>query len=487
MCFTVSMEQGADNQNATPTPPEAAASSAESIIRPVTQRPARLQVQEGSLIADKYKLVSRVGGGAMGSVWKAEHITLGHAVACKFLTFHPHLDVDDATRRFEREARLSARLGEISRHIVRVFDHGIYEEHPFLIMEFLKGEDLATCLRREKRLAIDTVAAITLQLCRALSVAHEAGVVHRDLKPGNIFLCEGEGQISIKLFDFGVAKTLLDRTDIETTSAGVVIGSPGFISPEQLRDPTNVDARADLWAVGVTVYLALLGEPAFGRGPAPEVFVRILSHEPKAPSLVDPSLGPDFDAWVARALAKDRTQRFQSAEELCEALFAALGVADRFQFHMDSFMPRPMLPRTLSTTSEVPVAMRVEDPPSSARKRWLALGVGLMFAAALFVAGVIHWVPSADAPVVQGARPVQAVPPPVVTPEPEAKPVAVEAVKPAASVEAHETHHVEPKKPVVAAPPRAPVLRPAAPKAAPPPEPPPQRPKSLSDEEVVGF
>lgn len=283
-------------------------------------------LHEGLLVADKYRLVAPAGEGAMGSVWKAEHVTLGHTVAVKFL----HGSVANAAEprsRFEREAKLAARLGEASRHITRVMDHGVLPDGtPFLVMEFLGGEGLEVRLKRERRLPITLVARITAQLARALHVAHAAGVIHRDLKPANVFLCQDDGELFVKLLDFGVAKATLDGDENQATRAGALIGTPNYMSPEQITGE-SLDARSDLWGLAAIVYRMAVGRAPFGSGSLSELAMRIVSTEPPTPTALAPDLPHEFDLWAQKALAKKPTARFQTARELADSLAMVAGVS----------------------------------------------------------------------------------------------------------------------------------------------------------------
>ena len=255
----------------------------------------------------------------MGQVWAAQHLTLGHHVAIKVL--HGNImSAAEPRARFEREARLMAQLGETSRHITRVIEHGVLSDGvPYLVMEHLRGEDLAIRLKRDKALPIAKVAEIVAQLAKALSAAHAQGVVHRDIKPANVFLTtDEEGNDLVKLLDFGVAKAVSDGN--EQTMAGQVIGTPNYMAPEQLTGETVVDHRADLFAVGSVAYRCAVGKSAFGKGSISEMAMRVVSMQPAPPSSVNPSLPPSFDAFIAKCMAKSPSDRFQSARELADAL-----------------------------------------------------------------------------------------------------------------------------------------------------------------------
>ncbi len=286
-----------------------------------------LLLREGALVEGKYRLVRPAGEGAMGEVWQAEHVTLGHQVAIKFL----HGSVASAAEpraRFEREARVAARLGEASRHITRVTDHGVtVDGTPFLVMEFLHGEGLEVRLKRERRLPLALCARITSQLSRALAVAHAGGVIHRDLKPANVFLCDdpdNPNEMLVKLLDFGVAKAEGDEN--QATRAGALIGTPNYMSPEQITGEP-LDARSDLWAAAAIVYRMAVGRAPFGSGSLSELAMRIVGTEPPQPTSLAPDLPHEFDLWAQKGLAKKPAQRFQNARELADSLAMVSGVS----------------------------------------------------------------------------------------------------------------------------------------------------------------
>ncbi|MCC6645205.1 MAG: serine/threonine protein kinase [Polyangiaceae bacterium] len=275
----------------------------------------------GAVLEGRYRLTEVLGGGGMGQVWAAQHLTLGHHVAIKVL--HGSIMSSAEPRaRFEREARLMAQLGEASRHITRVIEHGVLSDGvPYLVMEHLRGEDLAMRLKREKVLPLAKVSDLVSQLAKALAAAHAQGVVHRDIKPANVFLTtDEEGHDLVKLLDFGVAKAVADGN--EQTMAGQVIGTPNYMAPEQLTGEAAVDHRADLFAVGSVTYRAAVGKSAFGKGSISEMAMRVVSMQPAAPSSVNPALPASFDAFITKCMAKSPTERFQSARELADALAA---------------------------------------------------------------------------------------------------------------------------------------------------------------------
>jgi serine/threonine-protein kinase len=294
---------------------------------PEPRAPSTPILGAGTVLGDRYQLVEPCGAGAMGSVWRARHVELGTSVAIKFL--HPEIaDTKDGLTRFEREARLAARLAEKCRYIAKVIDYGVAPElGPYLAMEMLEGEELADRLKREKQIPLAVVAVIVQQLCRALEVSHKAGIVHRDVKPQNVFLARPHTNMTVfvKLMDFGVAKLMEAEGSQEgLTRVGTVVGTPAYMSPEQLL-AQRVDARSDLWSVAALVYRIVTGDLPFGSGTLQEMSVRIVTLDPKPPSEIVPGLPRAFDAWIAKGLAKSADDRFQTAQELSDALMEVAG------------------------------------------------------------------------------------------------------------------------------------------------------------------
>ncbi len=282
---------------------------------------------EAPIVADRYRLTRMIGRGGMGSVWEGVHVSLGTRVAVKFIDGELALD-HDAQTRFHNEARAAARLQ--TKHVVQIFDHGTMPDgRPYIVMEFLVGEPLDARLTRERRLPPGDVYRIFSEVAKGLTKAHEVGVVHRDLKPENVFLCrseDGDAEIA-KVVDFGIAK--LTQTAPGASSAtrtGTVIGTPYYMSPEQVRGLRSLDHRADIWALAVVVYQCLTGELPFVGESAGDLMVRICVQPPPVPSHVAP-VPPGFDAWFARSLQQEPGDRFQSVSEQAAALGVALGVS----------------------------------------------------------------------------------------------------------------------------------------------------------------
>jgi serine/threonine-protein kinase len=275
-----------------------------------------MQLAAGAIIGGKYQLDRPVSRGGMGSIWAGRHLQLGAPVAVKFMD--PSYVASPAFRaRFEREARAAANLK--SPHVVAVQDYGIDGDVPYIVMELLQGEDLHTRLERRGRLTLAETAALLGQLGKALRRAHEIGLVHRDLKPRNVFLARSDDDEIAKILDFGIAKETGSKTVGDSTATGEIVGSPHFMSPEQLRADKGLDARSDLWSLGVILFRCLTGALPFPGEALTGVMVKILMDPIPRASEVAPDLPAALDGFFARAFARERDQRFQSVREMVDA------------------------------------------------------------------------------------------------------------------------------------------------------------------------
>jgi eukaryotic-like serine/threonine-protein kinase len=280
----------------------------------------------GCIVAHRFELVRELGRGTMGSVWLANHLTLNVRCAIKFMSSDSQGREDPSFRtRFEFEARTIAQLQ--SPHVVRILDYALVDDVPFIAMEYLQGEDLSTRLSRVGRLDATTTYRIISQAARGLAKAHFAWLVHRDIKPENIFLAmEDDEQETVKLLDFGVAKSCAFAVEGTGTQAGMLIGTPAYMSPEQVRGNLELDHRSDLWSLAVVAYQCLTGLLPFDSPALGEMFAKIMYEAIPIPSTVAPWLTPKFDAWWARAASREVDDRFSSAHELAVALGKALDV-----------------------------------------------------------------------------------------------------------------------------------------------------------------
>jgi eukaryotic-like serine/threonine-protein kinase len=274
-------------------------------------------VGPGSLLAGRYQLFSVIGEGGMGEVYKARRQHDGITVAIKVLR-KELLSDKDAVARFKREANAASALA--SPHVARIFDVGTSDEgQPFLVMELLGGTDLMKEIDTHGALAPDVAAGYVAQACLAMSEAHAQGIVHRDLKPSNLFLAELGSQRVVKVLDFGISKVQA-LTDAKLTSTRMSFGTPLYMSPEQIRSTKLVDARTDIWSLGVILYEALTGQPPFIAETAGGLAVTISVEPHVPPSQVRSTVPAGLDAIVAKALSKDPGQRYQTVGELFDAL-----------------------------------------------------------------------------------------------------------------------------------------------------------------------
>jgi serine/threonine protein kinase len=272
----------------------------------------------GKLVANKYRLERPLAAGGMGAVWIARHLELDVEIALKFILEQPSEEAETSRARFKREAQAAARLK--SPHVAQIHDYGVEGTMPYIAMELLEGEDLATLLARSGRLPLARTLAIAQQLCRGLQVAHDAGIVHRDLKPSNVFLARMGDEHLVKILDFGIAKVIgVSLPKSARTASGAIIGSPRYMSPEQLLG-IKVGPPADLWAVGMLLFEMLTAACPFENELMFDVADAVGGGPHPAASEIVPGLPAGIDAFFERALALDPKQRFASARQLAEAL-----------------------------------------------------------------------------------------------------------------------------------------------------------------------
>jgi serine/threonine-protein kinase len=276
----------------------------------------------GRSLGGKYRVLRAIGHGGVGSVYEAEG-TGGARFAVKILDRQWAKD-DVVVGRFAREARAASAVP--SEHIVRVVDGGTEDGCPYLVMELLAGEDLGQRLRRERHLELDDALSIVEQVLVALVAAHGAGIVHRDLKPDNVLLVERDGATDlVKIVDFGMSK--LDRPAGSTkplplTRKGVVLGTPLYMSPEQARASTSVDARSDLFAVGAILFECLTGRPPFTGETYEQVLLKICMEDAPDVRRWAPEVPDSLAAVVGKALEREREDRYASADEMLAAVRA---------------------------------------------------------------------------------------------------------------------------------------------------------------------
>ncbi len=272
-----------------------------------------------------YRLLGAIGSGGMGMVYVAEHLLLGRRAAIKFL--HAHVSREpDMVERFFNEARAASAVTHPG--IVEVYDFGYHEGRAYLVMEYLDGESLLSHLRVEGTMDVQRALGIARKVTSALGAAHDAGVIHRDLKPDNIFLVRDEPDTApdargrVCLLDFGVAKLVRDDGSFsaQATASGVLVGTPAYMSPEQCKGSGQVDGRSDLYALGCVLYGMLAGRPPFLGEGGGDVIAHHIFVAPEPPSRHTTGVPPELDAVVMRLLEKEPGKRFQTARELGRAL-----------------------------------------------------------------------------------------------------------------------------------------------------------------------
>jgi serine/threonine-protein kinase len=420
------------------------------------------EYREGEQIAEKYRLVRVIGAGGMGAVWLAENLTLDVQVAIKLM--RRDVASPEMHARLLLEARSAARLGHPS--IVRVFDFGETQHgDPYIVMEVLEGESLGHVLTVKGRLPATSAVRTLLPVASALATAHQKGIVHRDLKPDNILLVRGHGGAIVpKLVDFGIAKFRRDEEPEGITRAGMMVGSPEYMSPEQARGRSDIDERADVWGLAVVLYECITGVRPFE---APNVNALMVSIAEDPPIPCTDFCAGDAELWaiLERALAKRTADRWPTMRELgaaltdwCEGVGVTtdiVGTSLRVEGYWPSADPRGSLHERLSATEEpVPtpaprslrrrsavstaseLVPRTDPPPPTPHRSttswalWAAAGGGLL----LGIAGLsiaLHGrgaAPVAPPPVLSAGKVVEPAPPaPVPVVEPSGEPNATAA------------------------------------------------------------
>ncbi|WP_169796443.1 protein kinase domain-containing protein [Chondromyces crocatus] len=318
----------------------------------------------GEVIAGKYQIEKIIGAGGMGVVVIARHLLLNQPVAVKFL--HPNAAMrSDPVQRFLREARAAAALR--SEHVARVLDVGALPSgDPYMVMEFLDGSPLSRVIRTRAPLPIEEAVEFLLQACDAIGEAHKLGIIHRDLKPGNMFIVKRpNGTPLLKVLDFGISKVVNTEggSDVEhtLTATNMVMGSPQYASPEQLRSSKNVDTRTDIWSLGVILYYMLTGRRPFEGDSMTELCMAIAMHTPAPITTLRPSIPLPLQEVVARCLEKDRERRLPDVPTLMAALrpFAG-GAVSTFSAGVPSGA-MTLLPTSVSTVVE---GSEVQSTPS---------------------------------------------------------------------------------------------------------------------------
>jgi serine/threonine-protein kinase len=357
------------------------------MISPPTSSPSL----EGSIVGGKYRVGSLIGSGGLGTVWSGHHTALGTRVAIKFIR-PQYANMEDARQRFEIEALAAAKLNTV--HAVKVYDYGVTDDGlPYIVMEYLEGESLSDALIRSGPLPAVEVARIISQAAQALEKAHAAGVVHRDLKPDNIFLAmntpegpSGDLPYVVKLVDFGIAK-MFEAPRVAglatppamggPTQEGAVIGTPNFMAPEQLTLGGAPGPLTDLWSLGACTFAAMTARIPFEGDVLGDIVIKVCAAPLPVPSQLNADVPAGFDAWFARACSRDPAKRFQSAAELAESLANVCGTGRVRTPSGPDENVQYMLKRSATPIESIPVPAQTMSP-RVALLAGLVLGVTVM-------------------------------------------------------------------------------------------------------------
>ncbi|MEO8564559.1 MAG: serine/threonine-protein kinase, partial [bacterium] len=323
----------------------------------------------GCVLADRYHILKRIGEGGMGRVYLGEHVKMNRQCAIKVMSPALVNDAESASR-FAREASNAARI--IHPNVAAVFDYGESDGLVYLVMEYVDGEPLSRLLAREAPFALERAVDLGRQIADALGGAHELGIVHRDLKPDNILVARARsGREVVKVVDFGIAKAMQEGAGEALTRTGLVIGTPEFMSPEQLLgDP--VDARSDLYALGCILHLMLTAAPAFEAPTREQMIKRRLSEEAPHAQLIDPGIPDSIDRIIGRLLARSPGDRYSSAAEVRDALG---GTHTRRLSSDGTVMPRMETPRSAPTLVFGAVEATTEPTPQRSAERTAEVGL----------------------------------------------------------------------------------------------------------------
>ena len=426
----------------------------------MTEAEGAANTRVGKILGGKYRLVRLLGAGGMGEVYEAQHELIGRRFAIKFL--HPQLASNsEVVARFQREAQAAGGLE--NENIAAVVDAGTADDGaPYLVMEYLDGEDLAHLLMRGGALPLSRAVFIMIQACRGLAAAHGRGIVHRDLKPENLYICRrNDGSDLVKVLDFGIAKLHTGRASTSLTQTGTTMGTPYYMSLEQARGAKEVDHRTDIYALGVILYEMLSGAKPHPGESYNAILYHVLTQEPAPLDSMRPDLPPSLSAIVQKAMAREPGDRYASVAEFMEALIPLSGRT------LTPLRSQAGLPVVLGATMKSPVSLRAmavpaplkaetpeipDDVPAGSRSRVVVWAMSAAVAVLLVALGLwfgLHREPKQQ--VAAPAPPALPVPAPTPAAVPVPAPVPVAAPEPAAT---------PPPSPTIASPPGRPPGRP---------------------------
>ena len=420
-------------------------------------------INEGDIVAGKYRVERILGTGGMGFVVAAIHVALDQRVALKFL-LPTAASRPDTAARFAREARAAAKLR--SEHVAKVLDVGALPDGaPFIVMEYLEGEDLDHVFRRSGPQPIEATVGYILEACEAVAESHALGIVHRDLKPANLFLATSpHGASTVKVLDFGISKSTMGET-ASLTKTSAIMGSPLYMSPEQLTSAKSVDARSDIWALGVVLYQLLSGRMPFEADTMPELVALILQRPVDPLRAFRSDIPPGLESVIAHCLEKELPRRFTDIGELAEALVpfgpprgavSLERISHVLGRRPDALKAPSFAPARPGAVTQEPWTQSMSASVPRGVPRWVVavLSMGILAAAGAFVA----LRPTASRVETATTAPP---PPPAETPTPRLPPPSASAEPaPSAAVEPLPSSHPSASPPLRRTPP--PVAPPAA-------------------------
>jgi tRNA A-37 threonylcarbamoyl transferase component Bud32 len=349
----------------------------------------------GQVLDKKYKLSRLLGEGGMGAVYEARHVVIGRRCAVKFL----HAEIahnEEVVKRFIREAQAASAIGHPN--IIDIYDFGVADDGaPYLVMEFLEGVSLADELEQRRKLPPAEAAEVLAQVLGALAVAHERGVVHRDLKPDNLYLIRQTGSAPrVKILDFGISKVSNpSKPEDRMTCTGMVLGTPYYMAPEQARGDRDIDHRLDLYAMGIIFYEAVTGRVPFTGDNYNQLLLKILTEKFPTPRQLDPTIPEGFEAIILKAVERDRAMRYQTAGEMLDDILQLLD--DNARSRLGIAGPQPLVPelraaRTPTAQTLTPLGHAMDGTMLVRRNRW-ALPAAIVGALAVAAVGLALWAP----------------------------------------------------------------------------------------------